>query len=152
MDTTTRDVFAKLLAEHDTLAIATEHQGQPFVTRVFFAEEWGADGALHLYGTFITTSRKLANLRENPRVGLFVGPAQPSIWMEGTAEAEVLADAREQEHAIALVSGKSAVAAGFIKQVPIAPVRMTPRWLRVTDLTAGFALHESVFDEKGLPE
>jgi nitroimidazol reductase NimA-like FMN-containing flavoprotein (pyridoxamine 5'-phosphate oxidase superfamily) len=152
METTTREVFANLFAAHDTLAIGTEHDGQPFVTRVFFAEDWGADDTLHLYGTFITTSRKLANLRENPRVGLFVGPSQPSIWMEGTGEAEVIADAQEQQRAIELVSAKSAVAAGFIQQVPIAPVRLTPRWLRVTDFTAGYAMHENVFDEKGMPE
>jgi len=152
MEPATRDAFKRLLSEHDTLAIATEHAGQPFVTRVFFAEEWGPDGSLHLYGTFITTSRKLANLRQNPRIGLFIGPPQPTIWMEGTARASIIADSGEQHHAIALVSAKSATAAAFIKRVPIAPVRMIPCWLRVTDLSAGLAIYENVFDERGLPE
>ena len=80
------------LAQYDTLAIATEHDGQPFVTRAFFVEEPASENGLRLYGTFITTSRKLANLRQNPRVGIFIGPSQPSNWLEATALARTLND------------------------------------------------------------
>jgi nitroimidazol reductase NimA-like FMN-containing flavoprotein (pyridoxamine 5'-phosphate oxidase superfamily) len=60
MDDTTRETINTFLAQYDTLTIATEHEGQPFVTRAFFVEEPVNDTSLKLYCTFITTS---ANLR-----------------------------------------------------------------------------------------
>src|SRR5437764_14318805 len=90
MDDSARDTINMFLAQYDTLAIATEHDGQPFVTRAFFVEESVSNHNLKLYGTFITTSRKLANLQQNPRVGIFIGPSQPSIWLEATAMAHTL--------------------------------------------------------------
>src|SRR5205085_5198972 len=92
MDDAVRERINTFLAQYDTLAIATEHEGQPYVTRAFFVEEPVSDTGLKLYGTFITSSRKLANLRQNPRVGLFIGPDQPSVWLEATAEARILTD------------------------------------------------------------
>ena len=94
MDDSDRDTINMFLAQYDTLAIATEHDGQPFVTRAFFVEELVSDSCLKLYGTFITTSRKLANLKQNPRVGIFIGPSQPSTWLEATAKARTLTDER----------------------------------------------------------
>src|SRR6266496_5496380 len=90
MDDSDRDTINMFLAQYDTLAIATEHDGQPFVTRAFFVEEPVNENSLKLYGTFITTSRKLANLKQNPRVGIFIGPSQPSAWLEATALARIL--------------------------------------------------------------
>ena len=137
MDNTTRETIQSFLAQYETLAIATAHDGQPYVTRVFFVEDPVSDSSLKLYGTFITSSRKLANLRENPRVGLFIGPSTPSIWLEATAEAHILTD----DSAIAAVrenlGKKSAVAAGFIAQVPTAAVELRVNWLRITNLTGG---------------
>jgi nitroimidazol reductase NimA-like FMN-containing flavoprotein (pyridoxamine 5'-phosphate oxidase superfamily) len=37
MDTTTSEAIARFLAQYDTLALATEFEGQPYVTRVFYA-------------------------------------------------------------------------------------------------------------------
>ena len=137
MDNTTRETIQSFLAQYETLAIATVHNGQPYVTRVFFVEEPVNDTSMKLYGTFITSSRKLANLHENPRVGLFIGPDKPSIWLEATAEAHILTD----DSAIAAVrenlGKKSAVAAGFIAQVPTAAVELQVNWLRITNLTGG---------------
>src|SRR6266853_6773811 len=110
MDDTTRETINTFLAQYDTLAIATEHEGQPFVTRAFFVEEPVNDTSLKLYCTFITTSRKLANLRQNPRIGLFVGPDQPTAWLEATAQARVLSDEQASKTAIELLGQKSAVA------------------------------------------
>src|SRR5713101_8802148 len=92
MDDSVRCTINMFLEQYDTLAIATEHDGQPFVTRVFFVEEPMSDSYLKLYGTFITTSRKLTNLKQNPRVGIFIGPSQPSTWLEATALARALND------------------------------------------------------------
>src|SRR5438105_3416443 len=146
MDNTTRETIAKFLAQYETLAIATEHAGQPYVTRVFFVEEPADDAALRLYGTFITSSRKLANLRDNPRVGLFVGPEMPTVWLEATAQAHILTD----DSAIAAVreklGKKSPVAAGFIAQVPTAAVELQVNWLRITNLAGGPVQTEVTFD------
>lgn len=135
MDTTVREMLSEFLAHYDTLAIATVDEDQPYVTRVFYAEDPIQDTTLTLYGTFITTSRKLANLLRNPRVGIFIGPAQPIKWLEATATARILTD----ESAISMVrkkmEQKSAVAAGFLARVPIAAVELQVHWLRITDLT-----------------
>ena len=146
MDDSARDTINMFLAQYDTLAIATEHDGQPFVTRAFFVEEPVNESSLKLYGTFITSSRKLANLRENPRVGLFIGPSTPSIWLEATAEAHILTD----DSAIAAVrenlGKKSSVAGAFIARVPVVAVEMQIKWLRITNLVASPMYTEVTFD------
>src|SRR5260370_9100701 len=90
MDDITRETITPFLAQHDTLAIATEQQGQPYVTRVFYLEQPIDNDTLKLYGTFITTSRKLANLQQNPRLGLFIGPSQPTVWLHATRQARAI--------------------------------------------------------------
>jgi uncharacterized pyridoxamine 5'-phosphate oxidase family protein len=144
MDDTTRETINKFLAQYETLAIATEHEGQPFVTRAFFVEEPVNDTGLKLYDTFITTSRKLANLRQNPRVGLFIGPNLPSVWLEATAHARVLAD--ESAAVRENLGKKSPVAATFIARVPIVAVELQVSWLRITNLVGGPLYTEATFD------
>src|SRR6266513_4206703 len=111
MDDSARDTINMFLAQYDTLAIATEHDGQPFVTRAFFVEEPVSENRVRLYGTFITTSRKLANLQQNPRVGIFIGPSQPSAWLEATAVARTVNDELASARVRKQLVGKSAVAA-----------------------------------------
>jgi nitroimidazol reductase NimA-like FMN-containing flavoprotein (pyridoxamine 5'-phosphate oxidase superfamily) len=146
MDDTTRETIYNFLAQYETLAIATEHEGQPFVTRAFFVEEPVTDTGLKLYGTFITTSRKLANLRQNPRVGLFIGPDQPSVWLEATAHAQVLTDESTSAHVRESLAKKSPVAAQFIARVPIVAVELQVNWLRITNLAGGPLYTEATFD------
>ncbi len=146
MDGTTLETINNFLAQYETLAIATEHEGQPFVTRAFFVEEPVTDTGLKLYGTFITTSRKLANLRQNPRVGLFIGPDQPSVWLEATAHAQVLTDESVSAHVRESLAKKSPVAAKFIARVPIVAVELQVNWLRITNLTGGPLYTEATFD------
>jgi len=146
MDGTTLETINNFLAQYETLAIATEHEGQPFVTRAFFVEEPVTDTGLKLYGTFITTSRKLANLRQNPRVGLFIGPDQPSVWLEATAHAQVLTDESASADVRESLAKKSPVAAKFIARVPIVAVELQVNWLRITNLTGGPLYTEATFD------
>ena len=136
MDDTARETINTFLAQYDTLAIATEHQGQPYVTRAFYAEQPIHDTTLTLYGTFITTSRKLANLQQNPRVGLFIGPSQPTAWLEATALAHVITDEGTSAAVRERLSRKSAVAAGFIARLPIVAVELQVNWLRITNVAA----------------
>ena len=148
IDETTRATTNQFLAQHETLVIATEHEGQPFVTRAFYVEKpiEAGDTSLTLYGTFIVTSRKLANLRENGRVGLFIGPDQPSVWLEATAHAYALEDEQISATVREQLGQKSPTAAGFIARVPIVAVEIRVDWLRITDLTGGPLYTEAIFD------
>ena len=134
------------LAQYDTLAIATELDGQPFVTRAYFVEEPVNNSGLKLYGTFITTSRKLANLKQNPRIGIFIGPSQPSTWLEATALARTLTDESASSVVLENLGKKSSVAAAFIARVPVVAVEMQLKWLRITNLSASPMYTEVTFD------
>ncbi len=146
MDDTTRETINTFLAQYDTLAIATELDGQPYVTRAFFVEEPVSDTGLKMYGTFITTSRKLANLKQNPRVGLFIGPDQPSTWLEATAQTRILTDESTSAVVREKLGKKSPVAATFIACVPIVAVELQVNWLRITNLATGPLYTEVTFD------
>jgi len=145
MDETTRETINAFLAQYDTFAIATEDQGQPYVTRAFYVEDPLQELTLKLYGTFITTSRKLANLQRNPRVGLFIGPSQPTAWLEATAQASIITDEDARADVRKRLSEKSAVAAGFIARVPIAEVELQVNWLRITNIAANPMQIEATF-------
>jgi nitroimidazol reductase NimA-like FMN-containing flavoprotein (pyridoxamine 5'-phosphate oxidase superfamily) len=148
MDETTRTTINQFLAQYETLVIATEHEGQPFVTRAFYVEKpiEAGDTSLTLYGTFIVTSRKLANLRENARVGLFIGPDRPSVWLEATARAYAIEDEQASAEAREKLEQKSPTAAAFIARVPIVAVEIRVGWLRITNLTGGPIYTETTFD------
>ncbi len=145
MDDTERHIINSFLAQYDTLAIATEHNGQPFVTRAFFVEEPVEEYSLKLFGTFITTSRKLANLRQNPRVGIFIGPSQPTIWLEATALAHSLNNDATSSDVLEHLGKKSPVAAAFIARVPVVVVEMQITWLRITNVAANPMYTEVAF-------
>src|SRR6266478_2144430 len=145
MDDTAREIINKFLAQYETLAIATEHEGQPYVTRAFFVEEPVNDTNLKLYCTFITTSRKLANLQQNPRVGLFIGPSQPTVWLEATGQARIITDEAASARVREQLGRKSAVAAAFIARVPTAAVELQVHWLRITNIAASPMQIEAIF-------
>ena len=146
MDETTRAHIETFVSHYQTLVIATEHEGQPYATRIFFVEDMVTDTDFTIYATLITTSRKLANLQQNPQVGIFIGPDQPSTWMEATAHARILHDEHEAEQVRVKLARKSSTAAGFIAQVPTAAVELKIRWLRITDLTGGAPYTEAIFE------
>ncbi len=148
LDEATRATINQFLAHYETLVIATEHEGQPFVTRAFYVEKpiGVNDTSLTLYGTFIVTSRKLANLRENGRVGLFIGPDQPSVWLEATAHAYALEDEQTSATVREQLGRKSPTAAAFIARVPIVAVEICVNWLRITNLAGGTLYTEATFD------
>ena len=143
MDQETRQTFVDFLKEYDTLLIATERDHQPYTTGAFFAEEFTERGEFLLHFTFIITSRKLANLQDNPRVGIFIGPRQPTCWLEGTGVAEVVENAEAAEYVKQQVMQKSELAAKFMAQVPIKMVRVKVNWARITDLRAGYKVAEA---------
>ncbi|MEO8973253.1 MAG: pyridoxamine 5'-phosphate oxidase family protein [Ktedonobacteraceae bacterium] len=145
MDMITRDTINNFLAMYDTLVIATESEGQPYATSTFYAEETVQDTSLTLYGTFITSSRKLANLRQNPRVGLFIGPQQPANWLEAIAHVHIIEDEQKSEAIRQRLREKSAVAGAFLAQVPTAAVELHIQWLRITNLSTAPLYTEATF-------
>lgn len=145
MEKITHDTINTFLAAYNTLVIATESEGQPFATSTFYAEEAVLDTGLTLYGTFITSSRKLANLRRNPRVGLFIGPQQPANWMEAIAHVHIIEDELKSEAIRQRLREKSAVAGAFLAQVPTAAVEIHVQWLRITNLASAPIYTEVTF-------
>jgi nitroimidazol reductase NimA-like FMN-containing flavoprotein (pyridoxamine 5'-phosphate oxidase superfamily) len=145
MDETAIAKIHSFIAQYQTLVIATENEEQPFATRIFFVEDPASTTALKLYGTLITSSRKLANLRKNPRVGIFIGPDLPSVWLEATARARILDDETSAAEVREKLARKSPAAAAFIARVPTAAVELEVNWLRITDLTGGSPYTEVTF-------
>lgn len=145
MNTTERESIDAFLAQYETLAIATEHEGQPYVTYTFFVEQPAQENGVTLYATFITSSRKLANLRANPRVGLFIGPHQPKTWLEATAVARVITDDNEYAEVKERLGKKSPLAATFLARVPTVAVELRLNWLRITNLEGGQVYTEAAF-------
>src|SRR5260370_24060564 len=135
MDEATRTSIETFVSRYETLVIATEHKGQPYATRIFFVEDAITETTVTLYGTLITNSRKLANLQHNPQVGIFIGPDQPSAWMEATAHARVLENEDEAAQVRPKLAEKSPTAGAFISRVRTATVELKISWLRITDLT-----------------
>ena len=145
MEETTLTTINTFVAQYATLVIATEYEGQPFATRIFFVEDPTTATGSTLYGTLITSSRKLANLKQNPRVGIFIGPDQPSKWLEATAEARVIEDEERANEIRAKLAQKSPTAATFISRVPTAAIELKINWLRITDLTSNSPYTEACF-------
>jgi len=146
MEETTFSRINAFIAQYQTLVIATESEGQPYATRIFFGEEATTATSCILYGTFITSSRKLANLQQNARVGLFIGPDQPSTWMEATAHARIVSDEQSAAEIRAKLASKSPTAAAFLARVSTAAVELTVNWLRITDLTSSTPYTELTFE------
>ncbi|HEY0754584.1 MAG TPA: pyridoxamine 5'-phosphate oxidase family protein [Ktedonobacteraceae bacterium] len=145
MEETKFSYINNFIKQYQTLVLATSDNEQPYATRIFFVEETVTATGCRLYGTLITSSRKLANLQKNPRVGLFIGPDQPSIWLEATARARVLNDEQYTAEVYTQLAQKSSAAAAFISRVPTVAVELAINWLRITDLTSSTPYTEATF-------
>lgn len=132
------DHLRAFLAEHRTLVIATVADEQPWCTRVFFAEAYEDHGTGDvapptLYLLAKTPSRKLTNLLANDRVGVFVGPEQPTAWLEARGQSRILAG-QEATAARERVLAKAPEAGPFLARVTAEAVRVRLAWLRLTDV------------------
>ena len=123
-----------LLHEHQTLVLATERNGRPWVASVYYAPDLGAQPPL-LICALLATSRKLANLRHNPRVALYIGPREPTRWLQAEGAAEILEKEDDVAGALARLTEHAPAARVFIERVPVAPVRITLERIKLTDLT-----------------
>jgi len=78
-------------------------------------------------------------------VGLFIGPSQPTVWLEATGQARVINDEAASAQVREQLGRKSAVAAGFIALVPTAAVELQVNWLRITNIAASPMQIEATF-------
>lgn len=123
-----------LLWENKTLVMATERDGRPWISSVFYAPEADA-GGVQLVCALLASSRKLANLRLNPRAAVYVGPREPTCWLQGEGSARVLDDPSETAAALDRLTAHAPAARVFIDRVPVVAVVLTLDSLRLTDLT-----------------
>jgi pyridoxine/pyridoxamine 5'-phosphate oxidase len=123
------------LARHDTLVLAAvAPDGQPEAASVFFAPVVEG-GRLLLVTTLLQTSRKLAHLRTDPRAAVYIGPREPSRWIQAECIAE---EARRDEEIARRTEQLVAGAPGariFVERVPIVAIAFVVTRLKLTDLT-----------------
>jgi hypothetical protein len=129
--------FGALLGEHETMVLATvDAAGQPHATGVFFLPET-VNGGLRLITALLSRSGKLANLRREPRAGVFIGPQQPTRWLQGECLATILDAGDDAERRLKQLSDELPAARVFIERVSAIPVLLDVRRLKLTDLTGG---------------
>jgi 1,4-dihydroxy-2-naphthoate octaprenyltransferase len=129
---------AEHLLQYDTMILATAEHGQPWTAGVFFAHEFTADGKLVLYTTMLKGSRKLETLKENPKVGFYVGPRKPTRWLQGSGRAVEARDAEVIAKGTAIVREQAPDAGMFIDHVPVSVVRIFVDQMALTDIAGPY--------------
>jgi hypothetical protein len=123
-----------VLGEYHTLVLATVGvDGTPEAASVFYAPV-EQDG-LTLVCALLSSSNKLAHLRNNPRAGIFIGPREPTRWLQATAAGRIVEDAEERERRLAQLLAHAPAAGVFVERVPVTPVVFRVSALKLTDLT-----------------
>lgn len=134
------------LRQYDTLILATAENGQPWTAGVFFAHEVTADGKLVLYATMLQGSRKVETLQKNPKVGFYVGPREPSKWLQGSGRAVVARNSELIERGTAIVREQAPGAGVFIDMVPVHVVRIFVDQVQLVDLAGQYKAELSYGD------
>src|SRR5437867_2841230 len=122
------------MRQYDTMILATAEDGQPWTAGVFFAHEVTADGKLVLYATMLQGSRKVDTLQKNPKVGFYIGPREPSRWLQGSGRAVVARNPEVIKKGTAIVREQAPGAGVFIDQVPVHVVRIYVDQAQLVDL------------------
>lgn len=123
-----------LIAEHETMVLATaDADGQPEAAAVFFAFEDGPPPVLIC--TLLSHSAKLAQIRANPRVGFFIGPPQPTRWLQGRGAVRIVEEEPARGERIRQLVTGAPGAAVFVERVPVTPIVIDVQGLKLTDLT-----------------
>ncbi len=137
MDAKVEARLREILGQHQTMVLATESFGQPWAAAVFFAEDFTEQG-LRLYLVVNSHSRKIRNLRRNPRVGFTIDPQQPSRFIQGFGTAHPVRDPARAEEARRRIVAKAPAAGWFIENFETTVYEIVPRELKASDFTVGF--------------
>jgi len=121
------------LRGYDTTALGTVSALGPHVAGVFFAPELTDDGGLQLVIATIKGSRKQREMADDPRVAFMCSPGNPSRWVQGTGLAELIVDEDRWTNLFRRLTSHAAGAAQFIERLPVMPVIITVRTLKVVE-------------------
>ena len=126
-----------VLKGYQTMVLATaDPAGEPGAAAVFYAAA-DADDGIEIVCTLLSSSTKLAHLRRNPRAAFFIGPQTPTCWLQGAGDVRIVAEQPERGGRIAQVVAGAPGAAMFVGRVPVTPVVIRVRTIKLTDLTGG---------------
>ncbi|MBI2761662.1 MAG: pyridoxamine 5'-phosphate oxidase family protein [Chloroflexi bacterium] len=125
-----------LLWEQTTMVMATDQGGRPWIASVFYAPAF-EDGRLRITCALLATSQKLANLRANPLVALYVGPQEPTRWLQASGSARVLEDPGAVQPAMSALKLHAPASAVFIDRVPVVAIVIDIDEAKLTDLIGG---------------
>lgn len=112
--------------------LATEKDGRPWATSVFFATE-----GLDVYCIVEDRGQGMANLKENPRVALAIDDRVPDRFVQGSGIAEVVSG-EEEIKGRRLVLDKVPEYKPFFEMVKTSVVRIKLDRLHVTDVPRGW--------------
>ncbi len=139
MDAQARDELKRVLDQHNTFFIATSNDDKPWITGVYFGEEFvpvaeGSDDLkMVIYCTVLNDTRKLQNLKANPVVSFYIGPLEPTEVIQGMGVMEVITDEAEIPHAVKVLVTKAPPAQMFIDNLPVTPVRLRPTEIKLAN-------------------
>jgi hypothetical protein len=110
--------------------------GQPEAASVFYTAEQ-TDTEILLIAALLSRSAKLDALRHNPRSGVFIGPQQPSKWLQAACVARIVEEEPERTERIRQLVAAVPDAGVFVERVPVTPVLFAVHQIKLTDLTGG---------------
>lgn len=143
MDAQGRDELKRVLDQHMTFFVATSNNDKPWITGLYFGEEFvpvaeGSDDLkMVIYCTVLNDTRKLQNLKDNPNVSFYIGPLEPTEVIQGTGLMSVIDDPAEREHAIKVLVAKAPPAQMFIDFLPVTPVVLRPSEIKLANYLDG---------------
>lgn len=120
------------LRAYDTMSLATVSAEGPHVAGVFFAPVDDGEGGIRLLLAVLRDSRKHRELLGDPRVAFVCSPGKPTRWVQGSGTAEVAADG-EGDAVLRGLEAHSPDAAAFVRRLPVVPVVVAVRSLKVVE-------------------
>jgi Pyridoxamine 5'-phosphate oxidase len=120
------------LRSYETMALATVSADGPHVAGVFFAPADDGDGGIRLLLAVLRDSRKHRELLGDPRVAFVCSPGRPVRWVQGSGLAR-MASGAEGDAVLRGLEAHSSEAAAFVGRLPVAPVVVEVRSLKVVE-------------------
>lgn len=151
MSDATRDRILAYLAAHNTLTLATEHDGKPWANALFYANE-----AFTLYFVSDPKTRHAGHLKNNPHVAATIQDDQrdwraiQGVQLEGACQE--ITNPVEAARALTVYASKYPFVGDLLrapKEIGSAMAKarfhkLTPTWIRLIDNTRGFGFKEEI--------
>lgn len=124
-----QDEIIKFINDHKFMVISTKTDDYPESAAI----EYGNDGLTFIFDTS-DSSRKFQNIQKSPKVSVVIGwdeQENKTVQYQGMAE---LLDGEELEHLKKAYFAKSPEAAKWQDTEGNVYIKVTPKWVRMTDL------------------